>query len=252
MSLFDALKFNAIVDGVERWVLGSQITGIVATIARGLRNNGTIDIDAYDAGVGASSVIIRNSAAPGQTANLIVDGEIAGNKDVSFASNTSFVGTLQHAITAARAWTFPDKSGDVLIRAATTVVGLIGDTRFDAPGASDTSIGFFNSDLTHVCNVVVEGTVQFLTDLTSGAGYRFAGTPTALRTITLPDADITLGGSSSIPSATNAAIHALTPSSPMLYYCTDIPGVSPGVVGALVYYNTLTPGWMRASNDQFF
>lgn len=254
---WNTAKINVLVAGerIARRVLGSDFTGILATLAEGLFKVGNISVDAK--GPGTTHVNIRNSTV-GQVADLNVEGNVDSQGAVSFKNNgagnyVKFSGTP----TGGRTVTFPDVTGDALVRDTTNgVVPLAGDTLFDAPDSgADTSVGFLNSEAAHVCNVVADGTVQFLTDLGSGAGFRFAGTPTALRTITVPDADITLGGgSSSIPVATKAGIMALpVPAAPVIYLCSDIGGIAGGgVMGALVYYNTVTGMWLRISNDSNF
>ena len=232
-------------------VAGSTITVALATLARGLQNASTIDIDAT--GGSTSTVIVRNSTS-GQVADLAVSGDIASNKDIAFASGTAFLGAFRHAITAARDWTFPNVSGDVLVRnSADGVVTITADTLFNVPDAlADSSASFCNQETGQACNLIVDGTVQFKTDLSNGNSFRLTGTPTAPRTITFPDSDITIGASIYIGSDTKANLNALPPSAtPITAFCTDIVGAGGGgVLGVQVYWCPApTAAWLRYGTD---
>ena len=50
-----------------------------------------------------------------QAEHLYSTDDIAADGDLGFKSDTAFLGEFQHAITAARAWTMPDKSGTVAL-----------------------------------------------------------------------------------------------------------------------------------------
>jgi hypothetical protein len=239
-------------------IAGGSLTGIVAALANGLYKAGDIDIDAKKST--SSTVTVRNSTA-GQAADLLVDGNIVSDaairgdaiisdNTIIVAGGTSYGVSIGATPTADRAVTLPDVAGGILVRAASTIVDLLGDTRFDAPGAADTSVGFFNSTLGKVCNVVAEGTIQFLSDIGGTASYSFAGTPTANRVITLPDSDLTLGASIYIGTATKAALLALPPSAtPQTAFCSDIAGINGGVTGVQVYWSPASVAWLRYSND---
>lgn len=210
-------------------VAGSTITVALATLARGLQNAGSVTIDAT--GAGPTTVIVQNSTS-GQVANLAVDGDIANNGDIGFASGTNFIGALRHAITAARDWTFPDATGNVALNSVNNAFS----TTQSVTGAVNVS------DKMSLKN---NGSTQSIT---------FTGNPTGNRVVTFPDSDITIGASASIPVDSNANIHALpVPSAPIIYYCNNIVGASGGgVMGALVYYNTVTGLWLRVSDDNPF
>lgn len=264
---FNNSLFNVVQAGqrIATRVLGSDLTGIIATLAQGLFKNGDIDIDAngsvdrvvaiHNSGTGVAAVTIDGSLDVGQGIHANI---VTTDTNLNFYNGANTLTITGTPSASNNVVTIPDITGDALARKTSTgVVDLIGDTRFNAPDSgADTSVGFFNSGVGRVCNVVAEGTMQFLTDLGTGAGFRFAGTPTALRTITCPDADITLssGGSSVIPVATNAAIHALpVPAGPVIYLCSDIGGIAGGgVTGALVYWNSVTGIWLRIANDSPF
>lgn len=57
---------------------------------------------------------------------VLTDGRVkfdVSGENIAWSSNTAFYGTLDHAITAARTWTFPDAGGDVPIETGTGTPG---------------------------------------------------------------------------------------------------------------------------------
>lgn len=209
-------------------VAGSAITVALATLARGLRNNGTVSIDAYDSGIGASNVIVTNTAAPGATANLIVSGDIANNGDIGFASGTAFIGAFRHAITAARDWTFPNATGTVALNSVN-----------NAFSTTQSVTGAVNASST--VSVQNNGSTQSIT---------FSGSPTANRVVTFPDADITIGaGSGYLGSYTQTALNAIVPTGFAWAFCNNIAGNAGGTTGVPAYYTPVTGLWLRFATD---
>ncbi len=256
VALSDLTFLARTVAGGIRNVAGNTITVALATLAEGLYKVGNIDIDAK--GVGSTQTVIRNSTS-GQVTNLSVDGGIDAGSAMSLKNNgsTQYI-KLTGTPTAQRTVTLPDVSGDALVRnSADGVVTIAADTLFNVPDAlADSSAGFCNQETGQACNLIVDGTVQFKTDLSNGNAFKLTGTPTALRTITFPDASGTVafaGSSANLPVDSKVNIQALTPSAPVIYYCNNIVGASGGgVMGALVYYNTVTGLWLRVSDDNPF
>ena len=208
-------------------VAGSTITVALATLARGLQNAGSVTIDAT--GAGPTTVIVQNSTS-GQVANLAVDGDIANNGDIGFASGTNFIGALRHAITAARDWTFPDATGNVALNSVNNAFS----TTQSVTGAVNVS------DKMSLKN---NGSTQSIT---------FTGNPTGNRVVTFPDSDITIGASIYIGSDTKANLNALPPSAtPITAFCTDIVGAGGGgVLGVQVYWCPApTAAWLRYGTD---
>jgi hypothetical protein len=87
----------------------------------------------------------------------------------------------------------------------------------------------------------------------NGSTHRITltGTPTGNRTVTFPDADITIGPSNFIGSYAKAYLQANTAfGAGTTAFCTDIYGINGGVTGVLCYLgsNPLV-GWLRFSND---
>jgi hypothetical protein len=206
-------------------VAGNTITIALATLARGLQNAGTVNIDAT--GAGPTNVIIQNSTS-GQVANLAVDGDIANNGDIGFASGTNFIGVFRHAITAARDWTFPDATGNVALNSVN-----------NAFSATQSVTGAVNASST--VSVQNNGSTQSIT---------FTGSPTANRVVTFPDADITIGaGSGYLGSLTRTAILAIAPSGFAWAFCNDIGGSGGGTTGVPVYFTPIDNLWLRYATD---
>jgi hypothetical protein len=170
---------------------------------------------------------VRNSTA-GQVANLAVSGVIAGNSDIAFASGTAFLGAFRHAITAARDWTFPDATGNVALNSV--------DNAFSTTQSVTGAVNASNT-----ISVKNNGSTQSIT---------FTGNPTGNRTITFPDADVTIGASNYIGSQTKAYLQAHT-AYPVgtTAFCNDINGVSGGVTGVMCYLGAFGVGWLRYSLD---
>lgn len=260
---WNTAKINVLVAGerVARRLLGSDFTGILATLAEGLFKAGDIDIDANGAidrtvavrnsGVGVANVTVDGSASV--VGNITANGDLIAKTKATIGDTTGGTATtIFTSATANRSLTLPDVTGDALVR--DTISGdvtLSADTVFDVPDAgSDTSVGFVNREAGHVCNVVTDGTIQFFTNLGTGDHFRFAGTPTGARVITVPDADITLSaGSGYLGELSRTAILAITPTEFAWAFCNDIAGSAGGTTGVPVYYTPVTGVWLRYATD---
>lgn len=201
MVALSDIIFQGRVGRMLRGIPGSSITGLITTIAEGLAKAGNIDIDA--SGNTARTVVIRNSTV-GQVANVTVDGGInaGGNVEgdsliaqskVGVGAGTGFKVELEALPTANQSQTLPDITGDVLVRDSSTgTVPFAGSTRFDAPDAgSNTAFALLNSEAGRVANLIVQGAITFFTDFSSHR-FKFAGSPTANRDITIRDANVTV------------------------------------------------------------
>ena len=115
---------------------------------------------------------------------------------------------------------------------------------------ADSSAGFCNQENGQACNLIVDGTVQFKTDLSNGNSFRLTGTPTAPRTVTFPDADITIGaGSGYLGSYTQTALNAIVPTGFAWAFCNNIPGNAGGTTGVPAYWTPVTGLWLRFATD---
>lgn len=119
---FDDVKFNGFYGGVERWILGREITLPTATTAEGLSKSGNITIDAI--GVGATTVTVTNSDFG--EADLVINGNIdstasirgdaiISRNTVKIGGGTAFVFDVTGTPTADRTITIPDQSGTVAL-----------------------------------------------------------------------------------------------------------------------------------------
>jgi hypothetical protein len=87
-----------------------------------------IDIDVTDTASAAASLLLNIKKAT--TAQLTLDknavltalGNVQSDANLAFKSGTAFLGTLDHAISAARVWTLPDLTGTVIAALSTTSV----------------------------------------------------------------------------------------------------------------------------------
>lgn len=201
MVALSDIIFQGRVGRMLRGIPGSSITGLITTIAEGLAKAGNIDIDA--SGDTTRTVVIRNSTV-GQVANVSVDGNVdaAGSvrgadvislDTVILGGGTAYGMTLGGTPTADRSFDLPDITGDVLVRdSGTGTVPFAGSTRFDAPDAgSNTAFALLNSEAGRVANLIVQGAITFFTDFSSHR-FKFAGSPTANRDITIRDANVTV------------------------------------------------------------
>lgn len=142
-------------------------------------------------------------------------------------------------------------AGDTIaVALATLAEGLSrdGNINSDAKGSGTTVFTAGNSG-SGVCDIRCDGKIGFQ----NGTGYRIdlAGTPTANRTVTFPDADITLGPSNFIGNYAKAYLQANTAfGAGTTAFCTDINGINGGTTGVLCYLgNNPFNGWLRFSND---
>lgn len=145
-------------------VAGSTITVALATLARGLSNPGTINIDAT--GAGTSLVTIQNSTS-GQVANAQVDGSIVAYGDIGMANNTGFINTLASAVTAARVWTFPDASGTVALVGSASSIPVASKVAIHALPAPSAPIIYYCNNIVGASGGGVTGALVYYNTVTA-------------------------------------------------------------------------------------
>jgi len=120
--------------------------------------------------------------------SLTIAGDIELSKNILWDSGTGFTGTLDHAMTANRTWTFPD-STDTVVGKATT------DT-------------FTNKSVDLANNTVTGTTAEFNAALSDDDFATIAGTETLTnKTLTTPAiATITNTGTVTLPTATDTLV----------------------------------------------
>jgi hypothetical protein len=95
------------------------------------------------------------TAAPSQPLHVV--GIILTEANLTFRSGTSFVGTLDHAITAARTWTLPDSTDTIVLLTATQVLTnktltapviatIVNTGTLTLPTSTDTVVGRATTD----------------------------------------------------------------------------------------------------------